>query len=164
MYVGGAGHSLLISCKRRSWVLARPTTAVQVAQEAPASACRCDPYAVSANSFASIDRASRRSRSLHRSTRCGSPPTRYASIQPFLYRFFPRPLAAAAYFCYVGSAARSVRGTAQTIATQRYCAHTLGDLLQDILQNPLCGFCTSSFITKVVAPVLHDVERGGRLL
>ena len=116
----------------RTMVIARPTTEAQVAQEAPASVFMRDPYEVSANSFAFIDRASRRSRSLHRSTRCRFLPTRYAGFQAFLCRFFPRPLAAIAYFCHVASAGRTVRATAQTIATRRDYAHTPGNLLRDI--------------------------------
>ena len=152
MWVGGAGQSLLISRKRGSWVPALPRTAAQLAQEAPASVFRWDPYEVSANSAASIDQASRRSRSLHRSTRCGFLPTRYASIWPFLlYRSFLRPLASAADLYHVASVGRTVRKTAQTIATRRDYAHTLGGLLRDMWQHLLSGFFTSSFITNAVA-------------
>ena len=138
MWVGGAGQSLLISRKRGSWVPALPTTAAQVAQKAPVSVFRWDPYEVGANSAASIDQASRSSRSLHRSTRCGFLSTRYASIQPSLYRVFPRPLAAAAYLYHVASAGRTVCGTAQTIATRRDYTHTIGD------RSPARHLATSS--------------------
>ena len=133
----------LLSCKHGSWIPARPTMAAQVAQEAPASVFSWNPHEVSANSAASIDQASRRSRSLRRSTRRGVLPTRYASIQAFLYKFFPRPLAAAALFVELLKLSQREESARILQAT---------DLLQDIWQNPLSGFFTSSFITKAVAP------------